>query len=167
MAIRLHRHSSVSRKTGTFMDPTPNCINCGRPLISRGGTLVCVDCNSELLAASEIFVESADPDGYIMIECPGATLYKDGSDIVEAGVRFLDDNDPSKGFEIIKHPIYSPTHEKKRRIKREAYGRIRRCRGCQDLTVRMRRREGPDFCVPSRKHPHRTRLRPAKYRTYV
>jgi len=149
------------------MSTTPTCVNCSRPLVSRNGTMVCLDCNSELLSASEIFIESPETDGYVVIECPGATLYKDGTDEIEAGVRFLDDDNPSKGFEIIKHPVYAPTHEKKRRIKVEAYGRVRRCRGCQDFTVRMRRREGPDFFVPSSKHPGRTKLKPARYRTYA
>jgi hypothetical protein len=143
------------------------CINCGRELIRHRGTWVCLDCNSELLSAAEIFVEPQDTEGYILIECPGATLYKPGTDEIEAGVRFLDDNNPGKGCEIIKHPVYAPTHERKRRIKTEAYGRIRRCRGCQDLTVRMRRPEGPDLYLPSAKHPQRTKLRPVRYRTYA
>ena len=149
------------------MNSTSTCINCGRPLIPRNGTLVCLDCNSELLTVSEIFIESSANDDYVVIECPGATLYKDGTSEIEAGVRFLDDHDSSQGYEIVKHPVYAPTHEKKRRIKVEALGSIRRCRGCQDLTVRMRRREGPDFCIPSAKHPSRTRLKTAKYRTFA
>jgi hypothetical protein len=145
----------------------PTCINCGRPLVNRNGALVCLDCNSEFLTASEIFIENPEHDDYIVIECPGATLYKDGTNEVEAGVKFIDDNDPARGYEIVKHPVYAPTHEKKRRIKVEALGNIRRCRGCQDLTVRMRRKEGPDFFVPSVKHPGRTQLKPARYRTYA
>lgn len=128
--------------------------------------MVCIDCNSDLLAVSQIFTEAADDD-YVVIECPGATLYKDGTNEIEAGARFIDENDPTKGYEIVRHPVYAPTHEKKRRIKAEALGHVRRCRGCQDLTVRMRRREGPDFCIPSSKHPGRTRLKAANYRTYA
>ena len=143
------------------------CINCGRELVRHSGTMVCLHCNSGLLTAAEIFIEPQDNDGYIVIECPGATLYQAGTDEIEAGVRFLDDNDPSKGFVIVKHPVYAPTHERKRRIKTEAYGRIRRCRGCQDYTVRMRRPEGPDLYLPSGKHPQRTKLKPVHYRTYA
>jgi len=108
-----------------------------------------------------------DREEYILIECPGATIYREGTNEIEAGAKFIDDDDPSRGYEIIDHPVYSPTHEKKRRIKTEAYGSIRRCRGCQDLTIRMRRQEGPDFFVPSAKHPRRNKLKPVKYRTYA
>jgi len=143
------------------------CINCGRGLVGHQGVPVCLNCNSNLLTEAEIFVEPQGNDEYVVIECRGATLYKPGTDEVEAGVRFLDDNDPGKGYEIVKHPVFAPTHEHKRRIKTEAYGRIRRCRGCQDLTVRMRRPEGPDLFLPSAKHPKRTRLKPVRYRTYA
>ena len=143
------------------------CINCGRELVRHRGARVCLNCNSEVLTEAEIFVESQDADGYVVIECPGATLYKPGTDEVEAGVRFLDDNDPGKGYEIVSHSVFAPTHERKRRIKVEAFGRIRRCRGCQDLTVRMRRPEGPDLYLPSVKHPKRTKLKPVRYRTYA
>lgn len=143
-----------------------NCVNCGQQLIRQGGRLICPKCNSDLITASSIFIEPPG-DEYVFIECPGATLYKEGSNEIEAGVKFNDEDDPAKGFEIIEHPVYAPDHKSKRRIKTEAYGRIRRCRACQDLTVRMRRREGPDFFVPSPKHPGRTKLRPVKYRTYA
>ena len=65
-----------------------SCINCGRPLVNHRGTMVCLDCNSELLTASEIFIEAPAADGYIVIECPGATLYKEGTNEVEAGGKF-------------------------------------------------------------------------------
>jgi hypothetical protein len=143
------------------------CINCGRELVKHGGTRVCLDCNSGVLTEAEIFVEPQDADGFVIIECPGATLYTPGTDEIEAGVRFRDDNDPGKGHEIVNHPVYAPTHEHKRRIKVEAYGRVRRCRGCQDLTVRMRRPEGPDLYLPSSKHPGRTKLKSVRYRTYA
>ena len=142
------------------------CVNCGQALIKKNGAWQCLKCNSELLTEAAIFVENTESD-HLVIDCPGATLYHEGTNDVEVGVRFIDDDDPSKGYEIVGHPVYAPTHEKKRRIKAEAYGRIRRCRGCQDYTVRMRRREGPDFMVPSSKHPGRTNLKPVKYRTYA
>ena len=143
------------------------CENCGQELIRKNKASICLRCNSELLTESAIFFEAGDREEYIIIECPGASLYRDGTNEIEAGVKFLDDDNPSRGYEIIDHAVYSPTHEKKRRIKAEAYGRIRRCRGCQDLTVRMRRQEGPDFIVPSVKHPKRTKLKSVKYRTYA
>lgn len=144
-----------------------NCIGCGRQLIQRRGVDVCLHCNSELLSAAEIFIEAGDGEEYVIVECFGATLYKQGTNDVAAGLKFTDDDDPSKGHKIIDHPVYASTHKKKRRIKREALGRLRRCQACQDLTVRMRRPEGPDLFVPSAKHPGRTKLKPAKYRTYA
>ena len=143
------------------------CVNCGQQLIRHHGTLTCLRCNSDLLTASSIFVEPGEADEYVFIECPGATLYKEGTNEVSAGAKFRDEGDPSKGVEIIEHPVYAPDHNQKRRIKAEALGHIRRCRACQDLTVRMRRREGPDFFVPSPKHPGRKKLKSVHYRTYV
>jgi hypothetical protein len=140
------------------MSNTGSCINCGKPLTIREGLRVCPHCNSEQVLEVSPFLESSDDD-LIFIECPGATLYEDGSDRVSEGVRFIDDSDPSKGFEIVKRQVFAPTHTKRRRIKKEALGKIRRCQGCQDMTVRMRRKEGPDFCIPSVKHPGRTKLK--------
>jgi hypothetical protein len=63
--------------------------------------------------------------------------------------------------------VYAPTHSRRRRIKAEAFGKIRRCAACQDLTVRLRRREGPDFFIPSSKHPGRKKLKSVTYRTWA
>jgi len=142
------------------------CINCGQELTRNRGAWVCPKCNTEELAISRLFGETDDSEHYLYIECPGATVYKDGTTEVIAGVKWLDENDPSKGYLIIDHPVYAANHTRRRRIKADAYGRIRRCAACQDLTVRLRRPEGPDFCVPSHKHPHRTKLKPASFRTF-
>ncbi|MEW5994038.1 MAG: hypothetical protein AB1744_06545 [Candidatus Zixiibacteriota bacterium] len=74
-------------------------------------------------------------------------------------MKWLDPDDPSAGYEIVKHPVYAPNHTKRRRIKREVLGKIRRCQACQDYTVRMRRKEGPDFFIPSSKYPGRKKLK--------
>jgi len=149
------------------------CVNCGRPLVQRKGALVCLQCNPEHLEYSEIFNDQPESNGgagneddYIFIDCPGASLYQPGTDIVVAGAKFNDEKDPAKGFSIVKEPVYAPTHSKRRRIKREAAGKIRRCQGCQDYTVRMRRPEGPDFFIPSHKHPHRTKLKTVEPTSY-
>lgn len=147
------------------MSDRQKCINCNRPLIERKGVLICLQCNPEQLHYEDLFEDKKD-DGYIFIDCPGATLYQPGSEIVVAGVKFNDESDPSKGFEIIKEPVYAPTHNKRRRIKREALGKIRRCQGCQDYTVRMRRPEGPDFFIPSVRHPRRTKLKSVEHSNY-
>ena len=147
------------------MESKQKCINCHSPLLERKGILVCLQCNPEQLEYSEIF-EDKKEDGYIFIDCPGATLYQPGTDTVAAGVKFHDENDPLKGFSIIKEPVYAPTHNKRRRIKEEALGKIRRCQGCQDYTVRMRRPEGPDFYIPSHKHPNRTKLKSVEHSSY-
>ena len=36
---------------------------------------------------------------------------------------------------------------------------------CQDYTVRMRRKEGPDFYIPSHKHPNRKKLKSVQHTT--
>lgn len=98
-------------------------------------------------------------DDCMFIECPGATIYEPGTRNVICGVRFFDDNDPAKGYEIIDKPVYAPEHVRRRIIKKEHAGSIRRCQACQDLTVRMMRREGPDMCIPSSRFPRRQRLK--------
>ncbi len=136
-----------------------SCINCGQSLRKHGSAWLCPNCNSRDLENQQPFLEEASSDGYVFIECPGATLYEPGTDHVIKGVAFNDDNDPSRGYTIIDKPLYAPTHTHRRRIKLEALGKIRRCQGCQDLTVRMRRREGPDFFIPSSKYPGRKKLK--------
>jgi hypothetical protein len=149
------------------------CINCGRQLVRREGVLVCLQCNPEKFEHSEVLgekfagnVAGDSDDDYVFIDCPGATLYQPGSNNIVAGVKFHDEDDPSKGHEIVKEPVFAPTHTKRRRIKREAQGKIRRCQGCQDYTVRMRRPEGPDFFIPSHKHPKRTKLKSVEHTSY-
>ena len=143
------------------------CINCGQPLTKTSVADICPRCNSEDINLSDIFIDPGDSADYMFIECPGATLYADGTNDIVAGAKFIDDDNPTTGFEIVDHPVYAPTHTKGRRIKREAAGNIRRCQGCQDLTVRMRRREGPDCFIPSVKHPGRKKLKTVTYRTYA
>ena len=142
------------------------CINCNRPLLKQNGLWLCPFCNSRDIDAARIFIDEKETDEYVFIECPGATLYEPGTNNVIAGVEVYDHDDPSKGHRIIDHPVYAPNHRHRRRIKREALGRITRCRACQDYTVRMRRKEGPDFFIPSPKHPRRTKLKEVKYVTY-
>lgn len=162
--------SDPNKKEHKFLK---KCINCGRKLIRREGVLVCLQCNPEKFEHADVLgdkfagngVNGADED-YVFIDCPGATLYQPGSNTVVAGARFNDENDPTKGHEIIKEPVFAPTHTKRRRIKREALGKIRRCQGCQDYTVRMRRPEGPDFFIPSHKHPKRTKLKTVEHTSF-
>ncbi len=148
------------------MTTDQKCINCGQTLVVRNGVAVCPHCNSQDIENSQVFLESLD-DEYVFIECPGATLYENGTNKVVAGAEFLDDNNPEKGYRIVKHAVYAPTHTRRRRIKRDAVGRIRRCQGCQDYTIRMRRPEGPDFYIPSNKHPNRKKLKTGNYRTFA
>ena len=145
------------------MSGNNQCVNCGRELIERHGIKLCLNCNSDDLKTASIFIDEDTPKDSVFIECLGATLYEPGTNNVIAGVKFLDDEDPFKGWKIIGSPIYAPTHRHRRLIKREALGRIRRCEGCQDYTVRMRRKEGPDFFIPSVKNPKRTKLKTIKH----
>ncbi|RME20258.1 MAG: hypothetical protein D6800_13330 [Candidatus Zixiibacteriota bacterium] len=140
-------------------------MSCGGALAKRGGVWVCPQCNVTDPVEVSPFVSTVDDDEHVFIECPGATLYAPGTTEITAGVKFVDDNDPSRGYTIVKHPVYAPTHRKYRRIKREAVGKIRRCEGCQDYTIRMRRPEGRDFYIPSAKHPGRKKLKAVTHRT--
>lgn len=146
------------------MDNDKCCINCGRPLVEKNEVWVCLHCNADL-SEFRVFTEQADSEEFAFIECPGATLYEAGSNEVAQGVQFVDHNDPSKGYRIIDRPVYAPTHTKLRRIKKEAVGKIRRCQGCQDYTIRMRRPEGPDFFIPSPKYPGRKKLKTVSHRS--
>jgi hypothetical protein len=139
--------------------PVKKCINCNRPLIRHHNSWLCPLCNPDSFELGDIFRDEVNHEEYVFIECPGATLYEPGTNNVIAGVKFIDDDDPEKGYEIVREPIFAPTHTRRRRIRREAIGKIRRCQGCQDYTVRMRRREGPDFFIPSVKHPNRKKLK--------
>lgn len=102
--------------------------------------------------------ESLDNDK-IFIECPGATIYEPGTRNIIAGVRFYNESDPSQGYEIVASHVYAPEHRGRRLVRKADAHRLRRCQACQDLTVRMVRREGPDFYIPSTKHPRKRQLR--------
>lgn len=137
------------------------CINCGGDLTIEHGLVICPACNSRSLAEIkrfELFQDDESPE-FQFIECPGATLYADDSTTIVAGVTFVDDNDVSKGYRIIERAVFAPLHTKRRRIPTESAGHIRRCQACQDMTIRMRRKEGADFCIPSHKFPNRQKLR--------
>ncbi len=136
-----------------------SCINCGQSLIPRGKTWLCPTCNSNQLDETLSIFDGPLEDGHLFIECPGATMYAPGTDTIVAGAKFHDDNDARRGYEIVDHQVFAPTHTRKRLIKKDALGKIRRCQGCQDYTVRLRRPEGPDFCIPSPKHPSRKKLK--------
>lgn len=129
----------------------------------RHGALICLQCNSDQLDCSSLFKDEIDDDENIFIECHGATIYESGTNQVEQGVSF---HEGGQGFDIVGQAIYAPEHHKKRRIKREAEGKIRRCRACQDYTVRMRRKEGADFFVPSPHHPGRKKLKSISHQTW-
>ena len=139
--------------------PAKKCINCDQPLIEHHNSWLCPLCNPDSFELGDIFKDEVNDEEYVFIECPGATLYEPGTNNVIAGVKFIDDDDPEKGYEIIREQVFAPTHTRRRRIRREAIGKIRRCQGCQDYTVRMRRKEGPDFFIPSVNHPNRKKLK--------
>jgi hypothetical protein len=140
------------------------CVNCGAKLVLKGSVKICLKCNSPDIEDARVFLDQEDSD-YVFIECPGATLYEPGTNNVAKGVRWHDEEDPSKGYETVGEQIYSPTHTRFRRIKKDAVGNIRRCQGCQDYTIRMRRKEGPDFFIPSHRHPGRKKLKTVEYTT--
>ena len=143
-----------------------HCINCGRPLIRHRGVWICAKCNPRAIDTTDIFVDDIETREYVFIECPGATIYDSETGEVTEGVEWIDDDDARQGYKIVGKAIYSPNHKPRRRIKIEAAGKIRRCRACQDYTIRMRRPEGRDFFIPSVKHPGRTKLKPMNHVTY-
>ena len=133
----------------------------------RNGINLCLRCNTEDTVQTQIFLRDEDtaPED-VIIECPGVTLFGPDGDEIIAGVEFLDNDDTATGYRIVDHPVFAPDHTRQRRIKAQALGRIRRCRACQDYTIRMRRREGRDFCIPSPKHPRRKKLKAMTHLTY-
>jgi len=144
------------------------CPLCGRPLEILGGLPLCRCCNdtrgeyyNHLTRSIDDFARQADK---VLIECPGATLYFPDSNDIAAGVRFLNDHDPSQGYEIIREPVYGPAHVRRRWVRREDAHLIRRCQSCQDYSVRMRRKEGPDLYLPSRKRSNPSSNRRATHK---
>lgn len=148
-------------------EPDRSCVSCNGQLYRRNGVWLCEQCNSRDIEEIFPYLLTDYNDEFVFIECPGASHFEAGTTKVVAGVEFVDENDPFKGYRIVEKRLYAPTHTKLRRIRKEALGSIRRCQGCQDYTVRMRRPEGRDFCIPSHKHPNRKQLKPVNSRSYV
>ena len=147
------------------MSDNKHCINCQRELVTVGTIRLCPACNSSDLSEIRLFLDGDEDAEYTLIECPGATLYDPDTNDITKGVRWRNEDDPTQGYEIIDEQIFAPTHRRFRRIKKDALGNIRRCQGCQDYTIRMRRREGPDFFIPSTRHPNRKKLKSVEYTT--
>ena len=108
------------------------CEHCGRPLSAEGGIELCLFCNQIATPADHLVTEKT------VIECPGGTLYDVETGRVLRGVKFFDQDDFTKGFEIVDEPVFSPGHIARRLIEPAQVGRIARCQSCQDYTVRMR-----------------------------
>lgn len=106
------------------------------------GISICLVCNEKygeyynfFRTASRDFQDAQD---VITIECPGVTIYDDSNTRVVQGVKWIDDRDHSKGYEIIGKQIFAPNHSKMRRVAKDNAKYISRCQGCQDFTIRMR-----------------------------
>ena len=165
------RKGKVRRKSDSASSDslTKHCVNCGAELTIIDNVPICSSCNTPEVVAlatgiTRIGVAAVDAilqmdDGTTMIECPGATRYDEVTGEVTEGAEFVDLADGSYQVRVVLRHIFPPNHCKRRVLSPEARGKIRRCQACQDYTVRIRRREGVDFCVPSRKFPHRTKLR--------
>ena len=140
------------------------CTHCGSPLQNMGGVMLCPTCNdhpgefgSQLSSAVRDFAIDSDK---VLIECPGATLYYPGTNEIASGVRFIDNDNPSKGHEIVGKIVYGPKHVRRRWVKKEDAHLIRRCQSCQDYTIRMKRKEGPNLYISSRKGAETYQPRP-------
>ncbi|HSG98934.1 MAG TPA: hypothetical protein VLB27_02725 [candidate division Zixibacteria bacterium] len=161
---RVRRRDEESRQPEA---PAEVCVACGGPLLFLDEVRLCPKCNSaashELAAALSNTLVIPGDDEQQFIDCPGATLYDERSGLVVEGADFVEHDAGVYEVKLVKRAIFPPGHCRKRVVKREAFGKIRRCQACQDYTVRMRRREGPDFCVPSKKFPHRKKLKPVDF----
>ena len=139
------------------------CVGCGSPLIFLDETKLCSRCNSEqtIELAATLSGQMNTPDGedQQFIECPGASLYDEKTGLVSEGADFIEHENGAYEARIIKRPHFPPGHHRRRLVPRDAFGKIRRCQACQDYTVRLKRKEGVDFCVPSAKFPRRTKLK--------
>ncbi len=141
------------------------CHHCGKTLEMIGGLPFCSRCNDRegkfYNPLSSSINDFADHTDRVLITCHGATLYDPATNDIIAGVRFVDEDDPSRGYEIVNRPVYGPSHVRHRWVKKGDVHLIRRCESCQDHTIRMKRKEGPDLYIPSRKGPlmgHQHRL---------
>jgi len=144
--------------------PAPDvCVSCGAKLLFVDETRLCATCNTQpiidLATEFSALVSSDDSSENVIIRCPGASRYNDTTGAVVEGAEFVDDSDGSYRARIVARPLFPSGHTKLRVISRPALGRIRRCQTCQDYTVRLKRKEGADFCVPSRRFPNRKALK--------
>jgi hypothetical protein len=141
-----------------MVEETQVCRHCGDDLQRMAGLPICPRCNDTQGEFLNFFSRTAADFGAdsdkVMIECHGANLYKPGTDEVVGGVKFNDAANPAQGFEIVGHSVYGPAHVARRWVKKGDLHLIRRCQSCQDHTIRMRRKEGPDLYIPSRRHPN-------------
>jgi len=133
-----------------------NCRICGRKLQTIGDMYRCPYCDNRdeeslgpLSSSINDFAKDVDK---VLIECPGATLYRPGTDEVISGVKFLNDDFPFE-YEIVGGAVFGPHHVHHRWVKKEDLHLIRRCQSCQDYTIRMKRKEGANLYIPSRKGP--------------
>lgn len=126
------------------MKSDKTCIHCGRKLINQKGVWICQSCNSRDLEYTQIFIEEKEDDGYVFIECPGATLYKDGTDEVESGARFMTmmtHRKVTRSLTIRFTPPLTPSAAESRRRRWVRFGvaravRIIRC-GCVGARARI------------------------------
>ncbi len=151
----------VTRICASIEPPMParneRCHKCGDALEMIGGLPFCSRCNDRegqfYNPLSTSINDFADHNDRVLITCHGATLYDPDTGDIIAGVRFVDESDPAQGHEIVNRPVYGPRHVKRRWVKKDDIHLIRRCESCQDYTIRMRRKEGPDLYIPSRRGP--------------
>ncbi|MFQ5606470.1 MAG: hypothetical protein ACE5GA_00880 [Candidatus Zixiibacteriota bacterium] len=139
------------------------CASCGAPLLFLDETRLCGKCNTEetIELSTALSGQVNRPTGEVsqFIECPGATIYDEKTGQVAEGADFIEYDDGSYEAKIVKRPHFPPGHRRRRMVTGDAFGKIRRCQACQDYTVRLRRKEGVDFCIPSSKFPRRTKLK--------
>ncbi len=118
------------------------CHICGRPMREFKGVSLCLPCNEKYGEFYGFFNNAskdfADQKEFVVIDCPGATVYDESNTRVVQGVKWHDDKDHAQGFEIVGKQIFAPNHMKTRRVPKDKAKNISRCQACQDFTVRMR-----------------------------
>lgn len=147
------------------------CQSCGGDLLFVDENRFCPKCNTqnnrEFAESLSKMVSLTPGDLPQFIDCPGASVYDEQTGDVIEGADFIELDNESYEVKLVERAVFPPGHHGKRMIKPEHFGKIRRCQSCQDYTVRLRRKEGVDFCVPSTKYPNRKKLKTIEFVTHI
>lgn len=118
------------------------CHICGKAMREFKGIYLCLGCNDRYGEYYSFFSKASrefqDDNEYVVIECPGVTIFDDTNTRVVQGVKWHNDRDHAQGYEIVGKQIFAPNHTRTRRVSKDKQHNLSRCQACQDFTVRMR-----------------------------